>query len=55
VLEGGYDLAALASSCAATLEGLRGGGEPQAVDPHPLVVEAARVVGRRWPLPLATS
>jgi acetoin utilization deacetylase AcuC-like enzyme len=55
VLEGGYDLRALASSCAATLEALRDGGEPASVDPHPLAVEAARVVGQHWPVPLATS
>jgi acetoin utilization deacetylase AcuC-like enzyme len=55
VLEGGYDLPALASSCAAALEALRDGGEPRSVEPHPLAVEAARVVGRRWPLPLADS
>src|SRR4051812_27177930 len=53
VLEGGYDLAALASSCAASLEALRDGGEPGSVEPHPVAVEAARVVGRRWPLPIA--
>jgi len=53
MLEGGYDLRALAASCAATLGALRDGGEPSSVEPHPLAVEAARVVGRRWPLPLA--
>ena len=53
VLEGGYDLPALASSCAASLEALRDGGEPRSVEPHPLAVKAARVVGRRWPLPVA--
>jgi acetoin utilization deacetylase AcuC-like enzyme len=55
LLEGGYDLRALASSCAATLEALRDGGEPRSVDPHPLASEAARVIGRHWPLPIATS
>jgi acetoin utilization deacetylase AcuC-like enzyme len=55
VLEGGYDLAALASSCAATLEALRDGGEPVSVDVHPLAVEAARTLGRWWPLPIATA
>lgn len=55
VLEGGYDLAALASSCAATLEALRDGGEPRSVEAHPLAVEAARALGRWWPLPIATS
>ena len=52
MLEGGYDLPALASSCAATLEALRDGGEPRSVEPHPLALQAARVVGRRWPLPV---
>ena len=52
VLEGGYDLPALAGSCAAALEALRDGGEPPSVEPHPLAVQAARVVGRRWPLPV---
>jgi acetoin utilization deacetylase AcuC-like enzyme len=55
VLEGGYDLAALASSCAATLEALRDGGVPPSVEAHPLAVEAARQLGRWWPLPIATS
>ena len=55
VLEGGYDLSALASSCAATLEALREGGEPRPVEPHPLALQAAQVVGRRWPLPVAGS
>jgi acetoin utilization deacetylase AcuC-like enzyme len=55
MLEGGYDLRALASSCAATLEALRDGGEPSSVDPHPLAVEAAGVIGRHWPLPIASA
>jgi acetoin utilization deacetylase AcuC-like enzyme len=55
MLEGGYDLPALASSCAATLEALRDGGEPRSVEPHPLALQAARVVGRRWPLPVADT
>jgi acetoin utilization deacetylase AcuC-like enzyme len=53
VLEGGYDLAALAGSCAATLEALRDGGDPRSVEPHPLAARAARQVGRWWPLPAA--
>jgi acetoin utilization deacetylase AcuC-like enzyme len=53
VLEGGYDLDALASSCATSLEALRDGGEPEPVEPHPLAVEAARVLGRWWELPVA--
>ena len=53
VLEGGYDLPALAGSTAAALEALRDGGEPASVEPHPIAVHAARSVGRYWPLPLA--
>jgi acetoin utilization deacetylase AcuC-like enzyme len=53
VLEGGYDLPALAASCAASLEAFRDGGSPGSVEPHPLAVEAARVLGRYWPLPVA--
>jgi acetoin utilization deacetylase AcuC-like enzyme len=53
VLEGGYDLAALAGSSAATLEALRDGGDPGSVEPHPLALQAARQVGRWWPLPVA--
>jgi acetoin utilization deacetylase AcuC-like enzyme len=55
LLEGGYDLAALASSSAATLEALRDGGSPESVEVHPLAVEAARTLGRWWPLPVATA
>jgi acetoin utilization deacetylase AcuC-like enzyme len=55
VLEGGYDLPALARSTAATLEALRDGGTPRSVDPAPLALAAARQVGRWWPLPAATS
>jgi acetoin utilization deacetylase AcuC-like enzyme len=54
-LEGGYDLQALASSCAASLEALRDGGEPEPVDVHPLAAEAARALGRWWELPAATA
>ncbi len=51
VLEGGYDLDALASSVAATMEALAGGGEPPApVERHPLAEEAASVLGRYWDL-----
>ena len=55
VLEGGYDLDALAASTAATLEALRDGGEPQAVEPHPIAQRAAEHLGRYWPLPLAAT
>ena len=53
VLEGGYDLGALASSCAASLEAFRDGGEPRSVEPHPLAVEAARALSPWWDLPVA--
>ena len=56
VLEGGYDLRALAASCAASLEALRDGGDrPASIEPHPLAAQAAASVGRYWPLPLATA
>jgi acetoin utilization deacetylase AcuC-like enzyme len=48
VLEGGYDLDALAGSVAATMEVLAGGGEPRSHPRGPLVDEAAAVVGRYW-------
>jgi acetoin utilization deacetylase AcuC-like enzyme len=56
VLEGGYDLRALARSTAAALDGFRDGpdsGAVAGVEPHPLAVRAAEVVGRFWQLPLA--
>jgi acetoin utilization deacetylase AcuC-like enzyme len=54
VLEGGYDLRALAASVAATLEGLRDGGAPaEPVAKHPIAVRAAEVIGGHWPLPIA--
>jgi acetoin utilization deacetylase AcuC-like enzyme len=55
VLEGGYDLDALARSVAATLEALRDGGPADAVEPHPLAARAIAQIGRYWPLPLATG
>jgi acetoin utilization deacetylase AcuC-like enzyme len=50
VLEGGYDLDALATSVAASMEVLTGGGEPRSHPRGRLVEEAAAVVGRRWDL-----
>jgi acetoin utilization deacetylase AcuC-like enzyme len=51
VLEGGYDLAALARSVAATLEVL--GADAPPADPeipvHPLAADAAASVARHWP------
>jgi acetoin utilization deacetylase AcuC-like enzyme len=50
VLEGGYDLDALAVSVGVTMEALVAGGEPESVEPDELTQEAARVVGRHWEL-----
>jgi acetoin utilization deacetylase AcuC-like enzyme len=50
VLEGGYDLAALASSVIATMEALAKGGEPRSVEPDELTRAAAEQVGRYWPV-----
>jgi acetoin utilization deacetylase AcuC-like enzyme len=51
VLEGGYDLAALAASVAAAMEGLAGEGEAPSVPADGgLVTEAARQVRRYWAL-----
>jgi acetoin utilization deacetylase AcuC-like enzyme len=50
VLEGGYDLDALAGSVAASMEALVAGGEPDAHPRGPLVEQAAAVVGRYWDL-----
>ena len=49
VLEGGYELGALATSVAAAMEGLAEGGEPPRVGQGPLVEAAAEQVGRYWP------
>jgi acetoin utilization deacetylase AcuC-like enzyme len=50
VLEGGYDLVALAESVVATLEVVSGSGEPAPVALHPLAAEAAARLAERWPL-----
>jgi acetoin utilization deacetylase AcuC-like enzyme len=50
VLEGGYDLQALAESVAATMEVLRDGGAPEAYPPNALTERAAEQVGRFWSL-----
>jgi acetoin utilization deacetylase AcuC-like enzyme len=50
VLEGGYDLSALASSVAETMAALANGGATAEVARHPLAEEAAGVVGRYWQL-----
>jgi len=49
VLEGGYDLDALAASVGASLEALVDGAEPASHPRGELVERAARVVGERWP------
>jgi acetoin utilization deacetylase AcuC-like enzyme len=50
VLEGGYDLRALAVSVAASMEALANGGEPASFPRGPLVEQAAAVVGSYWEL-----
>lgn len=51
LLEGGYDLDALAASVAVTMEALAGHEEPPAdVARHPLADEAAELLGRYWDL-----
>jgi acetoin utilization deacetylase AcuC-like enzyme len=50
VLEGGYDLDALATSVAATMEALADGGDPGSHPRGPLVEEAVAAVGRHWDL-----
>jgi acetoin utilization deacetylase AcuC-like enzyme len=48
VLEGGYDLDALAASVAVTMEALSDGGEPSAVERHPFADVAAERLRRWW-------
>ena len=50
VLEGGYDLDALASSVAASMESLASGGDPGSFPRGPLVEQAVATVGRYWEL-----
>ena len=50
VLEGGYDLAALAASVAATMEALAGDREPESVAPDFLTSRAASQIGHHWTL-----
>ena len=50
VLEGGYDLTALAESVAATLEALAGGVRPESVPVDQLTQAAAEQVRRYWKL-----
>jgi hypothetical protein len=48
VLEGGYDLGALAASVAASMESLVEGGEPASFPRGALVEQAVGVLGRYW-------
>jgi acetoin utilization deacetylase AcuC-like enzyme len=50
LLEGGYDLRALAESVPETMAALAGDAEPAAVARHPLADQAADVLGRYWEL-----
>jgi acetoin utilization deacetylase AcuC-like enzyme len=50
VLEGGYDLDALADSVAATMEGLTGDEEPGSTPADAITERAVRQVGRYWSL-----
>jgi acetoin utilization deacetylase AcuC-like enzyme len=50
VLEGGYELEALAASVTATMEVLADGGAPRSVERHPLARAAAETLGRYWEL-----
>ncbi|HZB76085.1 MAG TPA: histone deacetylase, partial [Solirubrobacteraceae bacterium] len=50
VLEGGYDLTALADSVAATMAALTGGAVPPEVARDPLADAAASLLGRYWDL-----
>ena len=50
VLEGGYDLSALAASVTAALRAFAEGGDPARVEPDALSERTAAVVGRHWPL-----
>jgi acetoin utilization deacetylase AcuC-like enzyme len=50
VLEGGYDLRALATSVAETMSALANAATPPDVARHPLADEAAEVLGRYWEL-----
>ena len=49
-LEGGYDLRALATSVAATLEGCLDKRDPRSVEVEPITERALAQVGRYWPV-----
>ena len=48
MLEGGYDLGALASSVVATMEAFADDGDPTSIEPDDLTRAAAEQVGRYW-------
>ncbi len=50
VLEGGYEVSALAESVVATLSALAEGGEPRSVEPDSVTERASEQVGRFWTL-----
>ena len=50
LLEGGYDLRALAESVPETMAALAGDADPPAAARHPLADQAAEVLGRYWEL-----
>ncbi len=50
VLEGGYDLQALADSVIETMAGLGRGALPPEVARHPLAEDTIEVAGRYWEL-----
>jgi acetoin utilization deacetylase AcuC-like enzyme len=50
VLEGGYDVDALAASVLASMDTLANGGDPASFERGPLVERAASVLGRYWEL-----
>jgi acetoin utilization deacetylase AcuC-like enzyme len=50
VLEGGYDLTALADSVAETMAALAGGRVPEQVARDPFIDDVASVYGRYWEL-----
>ena len=49
LLEGGYDVDALAASAVQTMEALEDGGAPVSVEPGPLVTAAAQRMAKYWP------
>jgi acetoin utilization deacetylase AcuC-like enzyme len=56
VLEGGYDLDALARSCAASLRAFAtDDAAPEPVEPHPMAARAAERVAAHWPTVAPTS